>query len=183
MPSENDKRPGCLTVFFPRLKGKEISTVVLEPDKEIDSFPYCVSDRFLSPAEHSFYLVAQKILGINYVISPKVSLAEIFFITDRENYYSHLNRIIKKRVDFLVCDAITMKPRFAIELDDTSHNQENRIRRDDFVNKVFLAAKMPLVRVTTKNTYITKDLNSLFMQALGLSENNSSTSSTPNIVQ
>lgn len=183
MPTEHDKRTGCLTFFFPWLNGKEVSTTILEPDSEVESYPYCVSDRFLSPAEHSFYLVAQKVLGANYMIAPKVSLAEIFFITDREHSGSYLNRIIKKRVDFLVCDAIEMKPRFAIELDDSSHSQERRIKRDDFVNKVFLAAKLPLVRIITKNTYSTKDLYGLFMQALGLPDSNLVNASIPKIVQ
>lgn len=165
----SEEKPGCLSLFFPRrFKSRNQSKQSIS-DAVADYYPYRISDRFLSPSEHSFFLVTQKVLGSEFFVAPKVPLSEIFFITDHQDYNTYWNRINRKRVDFLVCDAVSMKPRFAIELDDSSHNRQSRIERDDFVNNVFKAAGMPLVRVSAKNTYSTSELTTIFADALKLS--------------
>ncbi len=156
MSRNKNDNPGCLSLFFPK-----------SADKKEVSFPYRLKEPFLSPSEHSFYLVAQMVLGDKFTICPQVSMAEIFSITGHENYYVALNRIIQRRIDFLVCDAVTMKPRFAIELDDSSHSRPNRVERDEFVDSVFQAAGFPLVHVKAKNGYVPNELEILFEDALG----------------
>ncbi len=71
---------------------------------------------------------------------------------------TYFSRIAQKHLDFLVCDSATMKPLLGIELDDSSHKQENRQERDDFVDRVFEAAGLPLLRLPVQREYNTKEV-------------------------
>ena len=71
---------------------------------------------------------------------------------------SYTNRIDRKHVDFLLCDAKTLKPILGIELDDKSHQRADRQERDDFVNNVFAAAKLPLMHVSVQSGYSQNEL-------------------------
>lgn len=141
------------------------STTQVEPSS-VDSFPYRTRDDFLSPAEQSFYLVLNAMMGEKFTICPKVSLADIFFVTRPNENKGAYNRINRKHVDFLICEQKTIKPRFAIELDDSSHQREDREERDGFVDAVFNAAELPLIHIPVRNAYNTAELGVLFKEAL-----------------
>ena len=79
------------------------------------------------------------------------------------------NKIDCKHVDFLLCDAKTMKPIAGIELDDKSHQREDRKERDEFVEKVFQSARLPLVRFPAKFTYSTNELSAALKPHLNIS--------------
>jgi hypothetical protein len=66
-------------------------------------------------------------------------------------------------VDFVVCDAETMQPVYAIELDDASHERQDRADRDDFVNKVFRKAGLPLLRADCKQGYSHQEMVELLL--------------------
>ena len=100
------------------------------------------------------------------VVCPKVSLAELFFVSRGDSYQTYMNKIDRKRVDFLLCDPKTLKPVLAIELDDSSHERLNRQERDHFVDEVFAAAQLPLVRVPVRQSYNVNELAALFRSAL-----------------
>jgi hypothetical protein len=122
-------------------------------EAEPASFPYRTRDDFLSPAEHSFYQVLKRTVGDEYTICPKVSLADLFYVLRPNENVSAYNRINRKHVDFVMCDPTTMRPRFAIELDDRSHGRADREERDEFVEQVFAAANLPLVRIPAQAGY------------------------------
>ena len=76
----------------------------------------------------------------------KLRLADIVGVAPgQENYMSYFNRIKAKHTDFVICDPETMEVILAIELDDPSHEREERIERDAFVDKVYEAAGIPLL--------------------------------------
>ncbi|MCP4142617.1 MAG: DUF2726 domain-containing protein [Chloroflexi bacterium] len=141
MANNND---GCLSVFLPFLKKKE---------KQIGALPYRIRDDFLSPAELSFYKVLASIVGTRLVIQSKVRLADIFFVSRPNENRAYFGKISQKHLDFLVCDPKTMKPLFGIELDDSSHKRSDRQKRDVFVNNVFRAANLPLLRFPVQRSY------------------------------
>lgn len=169
-------KSGCLTSIWNFLLGKSseptYSVIEIPADKEI--LPYRLRDDFLSPAEHSFYLVIRNLLGNYLTICPKVGLAEIFFVINPNENLSAYNRINRKHVDFLICDPKTMQPKFAIELDDASHQREDREVRDEFVDSVFEAANLPLIHIPVKRTYDTAQLGYLFRKTLQDPETNTS---------
>jgi hypothetical protein len=165
----NEKRSFLWILFGIRRHDDEVSSEDQElPSGKNITYPYKVNDRFLTLAEHSFYLVAQKVLGDQYCICPQVPLSAIFYVSDPNANHTPFNRIARKRVDFIVCDAVTMKINFGIELDDSSHRRKERVERDEFVNQVFERANLPLVHIDTKAAYHTGELMSLFEKALGL---------------
>jgi len=171
MTRTKKKNQGCLSALFDLLanlikRGEPESGIVgNEPDFS-KPLPFRLRDDFLSTAEHSFYMVLKSMMSSYFTICPKVSLSDIFFVTNPDRNMSAYNRINRKHVDFLICDAETMKPRFAIELDDKSHNRQDRKERDEFVEELFETANLPLVRIPVRPTYNTNELGVLFRGAL-----------------
>jgi hypothetical protein len=162
-----NKNRGCFSVFFPKSSPKDTTVTEYPADKEEElTLPYRVSDRFLSQTEYSFYMVAKKVLADRFIICPQIPLSSIFFITDKANYTAAFNKISRKRIDFLICDGLTVKPLFGIELDDKSHEKLDRIERDIFVEKIFENSGLPLLRIPVKNAYVTTDLELLFIGVL-----------------
>jgi hypothetical protein len=160
-----NNNPGCLGFLFQligvnpksskKIIDEESSNKVAE-----EEFPYALRDDFLSPSELSFYKIIRLVMPNEFLIFTKVALKDIFFVTekDRSRHSTYMNKISKKHVDFLVCNAETMKPVCAIELDDTSHERKDRVIRDQFVNQVFQHAHLPLIRYTNKRSYVLSEV-------------------------
>jgi hypothetical protein len=146
MTAKTKQKQGCLSVFFPFLGRKP------------EALPYRVRDDFLSPAEFSFYKVLSSLGGTRLTIQSKVRLADIFFVARPNENMAFFNRIAQKHLDFLVCDSVTMKPLLGIELDDSSHKRNDRQERDDFVERVFEAAGLPLLHVPVQREYNTREI-------------------------
>jgi hypothetical protein len=169
MAARNQSYRGCLSIIFPWLaKGGDKSkdyTVRFDSGSDekdskfdLDSLPYRLRDDFLSPAEFSFYKVLSGLVGTHLVIQSKVRLADIFFVSRPNENMSYFHRIAQRHVDFLICEPQTMKPLLGIELDDSSHNRSDRQERDDFVDHVFEAAELPLVRVPAEREYNSREI-------------------------
>ena len=121
--------------------------------------PYKKRDDFLSEAERMFYLTMSNFIEDKATICPKVAVKEIVFIgkgTGKE-YMKYFNWIAKKHVDFIICDSVMMNVLCAVELDDSSHSKTDRKKRDEFVDKVFETAKIPLFHLPLKNGYSALD--------------------------
>ena len=132
-------------------------------EKAQDEFPYALRDDFLSPAEQSFCQVLRTIVSDRLVVCPTVALGDLFFAKtgDVRQNRIFLNRIDRKHVDFLLCEPTRLRPVVGIELDDKSHDRPDRQERDQFVESVFLAAKLPLLRVPARRGYSATELKSL----------------------
>jgi hypothetical protein len=123
-----------------------------------ESLPYRLRDDFLSPAEFSFYKVLSSLVGIRLTIQSKVRLADIFFVSRPNENVAYFNKITQQHLDFLVCDSSTMKPLFGIELDDSSHRRNARQERDEFVERVFQVAGLPLLGVPVQREYNSREI-------------------------
>jgi predicted RNA-binding Zn-ribbon protein involved in translation (DUF1610 family) len=135
-------------------------------------YPYLIRDDFLSPAELNFYRVLRSAVSEWALIYPKVNLGDLFYAktSDNSEYRTYTNKIDRKHIDFLLCDPATVQPILGIELDDKSHQRQDRQERDEFVKNVFAAARLPLVRIAVKHSYSVTELNSLFQQYVGKKE-------------
>lgn len=152
MPNQKiESNKGCLVALFPWLEKKTTPDIVITDDQE--PLPYRLRDNFLSHAEFSFYKVLAGILGEKYIILCKVRLADIFYVSQPNINLRFFNYISSKHVDFLVCETELMKPVFAVELDDSSHNREDRVERDEFVDQVYSIADFPLLHFQAKYAY------------------------------
>lgn len=145
--SKGSDKTGCLGFFLRWV----VSPV--EPAEEEVTFPYGLRDDFLSPAELSFFRVLKNELPANWHLVAKVNLADLFFVRQPHRNQAARNRIDRKHVDFVICEALTMKPLLGIELDDSSHARQDRVERDAFVDLVFQAAGLPILHVTAARGY------------------------------
>jgi hypothetical protein len=162
MAANSNQNPGCLSKIFPFLQPANNNSTA----PTLESFPYRVRDDFLSPAEFSFYKVLFGLIGTRLTIQSKVRLADIFFVARPNENVGSFNRIAQRHLDFLVCDSVTMKPLLGIELDDSSHLRTDRQERDEFVEKVFQAAQLPLLRVPVQREYNSREIAALIAPLL-----------------
>lgn len=152
----NTEEPiGCLAAIL-RLFGIGLGHPTTPPN-----LPYRQRDDFLSPAEFSFYRVLVSAIGNRAVVCPKVNLADVFYVARQQQYQAYRNKIDRKHVDFLICDPYTMRPCLGVELDDASHGRRDRQHRDEFVDRVFEAAGLPLLRIPAQAAY---NANALWSQ-------------------
>src|SRR5690606_27410259 len=84
-----------------------------------------------------------------------------------ENSKSAEKRINQKHVDFLLCDAASMRPLVGIELDDSSHERSDRKQRDKTVDGVFKAGGLPLLHMPVGRGYSPAGLTALLAPHLG----------------
>lgn len=100
----------------------------------------------------------QNILGGKNYIFPQVHLSSIFDekIKNGQDWEGARAHIEKKSVDYVVCDKVSKKILFAIELDDKSHEKPDRIARDKTVNELFDEVGIPLIRVTASDDLSSK---------------------------
>ncbi len=132
------------------------------------TFPYGKRDDFLSPAELSFFRVLKSGLPAEWHLIAKVNLADLFFVRQPHRNQAARNRIDRKHVDFVLCDALTMEPLLGIELDDLSHERKDRVERDELVDRVFEAAGLPLLHVMAAKGYQTAALMQNVREKLGI---------------
>ncbi len=132
-------------------------------EDQLRGFPYRLKASLLSPAEHNFFLNLRGAVAERALITPKVGLNDIFWmqLEDKSQFRGYLNKIDRKHVDFLLCDPKTMRPLVGIELDDSSHQREDRQERDMFVDGVFAAAGLPLIHASAKRAYVVDEIAAL----------------------
>ena len=140
-----------------------ISDLLFEKDEKSSSkieYPYHMVDEFMSPAELNFFFNLKAAIGDSAQIFSKVKLSDLFYAKTGDNgkNRSYTNRIDRKHIDFLLCNSKTLQPILGIELDDKTHQRADRHERDDFVNHVFAAAKLPLIHISVQRGYSQSEL-------------------------
>ena len=74
----------------------------------------------------------------NFHLLAKVRLADLIE-ADERNYSNKqfaFYKIQAKHIDFALCDKSNLEPVLIIEIDDNTHNDAERIKRDNFVDEV-----------------------------------------------
>lgn len=104
----------------------------------------------LTPAEAQFFRVLQAAVGSEYIIFPQLSIWTLIepAVKDSPAARAFTNRINLKRIDFLLVESTTLRPYMAIELDDRSHQRDERQKRDAFVDEVFHRAGLTLIHIS-----------------------------------
>ena len=137
------------------------------------ALPYRRETSLLSPAERSFYealLVALRDRR-DLVVFAKVRLIDLLSVpAGAGNRRAHVNRVCSKHVDFVLCDRRELRPLLVIELDDASHEREDRRDRDAFVDAALAEADLPILRVRAQRGYVPTELARLIDEKLAVSE-------------
>jgi hypothetical protein len=124
---------------------------VLLPD---DRPPYEKRPSVVTDAEHQFWRVLRDVAHEKWVILPMVRLADVIRVRDKTpRSQSWQNRIHAKQLDFVLCDPATLEAKLAVELDDATHDQPDRIADDEFLGAALAASKLPLLRVPRSDAY------------------------------
>ncbi len=137
----------------------------VEVIQQRERLPYRLRERFLSTPEIALFHVLQKMVGVHYLICPKVALNDIFYIVRPNENVHFFNKIFRKHVDFLLCEPESLKPAIGIELVKPVSKTEKR-EADQFMDDLFLSAGLPLVHIQTSEHYSQQDLNQLFELAI-----------------
>ena len=124
-----------------------LTNQIEEPQKP-EIYPY-YRKKLLTKNEWMFFKRLKEITDRHHLhILSKVRLIDLVDVDERlpqKEKMSYRARIIQKHVDFVLVNPDTFQVYMIIELDDSSHNAEKRKERDDLVNKVCEAAKLPII--------------------------------------
>jgi hypothetical protein len=123
---------------------------------QLELSPYSAKSNLLSPAERSFLGVLVNAIGTDYVVAPKVRVADAVAPRtgmSRSDWQRAFNRISAKHFDYVVCRASDFRIVAAVELDDKSHKQARRRERDQFLEAAIRSADLPLLRFDAKSGY------------------------------
>jgi len=130
-----------------------------------DRLPYRLRGQFLTTTELALFRVLKTIVEDRYLICPKVSLNEIFYIVRPNENVHFFNKFFRKHVDFLLCDPQTLAPAFGVEILRLNSKDETR-EYDKFMSELFLDAGLPLAHVQSSETYDPADIIFLFQLAV-----------------
>jgi len=130
------------------------------PSEKSEDLPYVLKRYLMSKAERSFFGVLEQVTDSSkYYIFPQVSLNNLVTVEKGAgSYQAFHNKVDRKSVDFVLFDKSALSPVLAIELDDSSHDREDRQERDAFVDRVLAKAGLPLLHVRAQAAYDPKQL-------------------------
>ena len=113
--------------------------------------PYRLREHFLTTPEVTLYRALKEMAGERYVIYAKVALNDIFCIVRPNENVHYFNGLIRKHVDFLLCNPQTLRPRIGVELVGPIPNggAQYNLLMEDF----FLTASLPLVQIPSNDHY------------------------------
>jgi very-short-patch-repair endonuclease len=151
---------------------KLFSGKVISKDSNV-SYEFKKRKYFMTSSENAFYKRLVSLYGDKYFIFPQVNVASILSEKiNGQNWKAARNIINRKSVDYLICDKNYIMPLAAIELDDSSHDKEDRIKRDALVEQMFINSGMPLVRFKNVNNLSDYELKEKIESALNNSDKN-----------
>lgn len=123
---------------------------------------YLKKEYLLTQTELKFYKLLKQITDeLNLSICPQVSLYQIV----NSKNYKDFNRIQNKCIDFVITEP-NLKIKLCIELDDYTHKQRKRTKRDEFINKLFADLNIKLLRIPVQSFYDLEDLKSKIKESL-----------------
>lgn len=114
---------------------------------------YKIKEEFITENELRLYKVLKKVAyELKLDIFTQVALNRILEINNRRKQQQLRNRIDRKSIDFVLYNERTKKIICCIELDDPTHEREERIERDLFLDKIFKDT-IKLIRIKVQNYY------------------------------
>jgi len=137
--------------------------------RETAIYKYKSKDYIMTQSEVEFFKILINVAGDRYFAFPQVHLSAILDHKvpgqDWKPAFRHING---KSVDFVLCDKVTLKAVYAIELDDTSHESTVRQERDGEVERIFQDTDLPLVRFSNYKSLSQDEIAQRFYEAHSL---------------
>ncbi len=124
----------------------EVLSQPIGPEK----LPYVKKKYLLTQSERKLFAILNESFSQQYYIFPQIHIASIINVkSGTREWQKYFNKIIRKSNDFTIFDKVNISPLLAIELDDITHDREDRIERDGFVDSAFNAAGIPIKHIKT----------------------------------
>lgn len=139
------------------------SDINIQCTKNINySEKYVKKDYLLTQTELKFYRLLKQITDeLNLVVCPQVALYQVV----QNKNFKDFNKIQNKSIDFVIVEP-NLKIKLCIELDDYTHRREKRIKRDEFLNKLFNDLEIKLLRIPVQNYYNLEELKKKIEESL-----------------
>lgn len=131
---------------------------------------YCKRRYAITLNELKFYKVLMEIAQeLDLILFSQVSLYNI--VEMKENLpksirYKFFNKIASKSIDFVFVDKESCRIKLCIELDDSTHNRPNRIKRDKFINDLFKDLEINLLRYPVYKVYYKETIKNHIIQKI-----------------
>ena len=136
-------------------------------EEEKKKYDYKRKQFFLTRAEHECYDALVVAVGQEYHVFAQVHLPTI--VDNKvvgQNWRGAFKHINEKSVDFVLCDKAYISPKLAIELDDKTHERPERRERDTEVERILMAAGLPLLRLENRGSFSPNELAQQIKNAL-----------------
>ncbi|MFT3959968.1 DUF2726 domain-containing protein [Propionivibrio sp.] len=118
-------------------------SVFLKKKTASGRWPFYVKKILTQPEQVLFHRLVTALP--DYVVLSQVQLSRVLGVEKGARFHEWNNRINRMSLDFLICRK-NFSVVAAVELDDSSHLKESRIRADDKKNKALSDAGVKLVR-------------------------------------
>lgn len=118
--------------------------------EKYDLSRYYLKNSIVTPVEKWMYNIIKDELTEEYFVAPKVGIKDFVGVKKGNNYMKYFGHIAQRHIDFLVCKKETLSPAFGIEIDDTSHEQQNRKDRDQENDLIYNAIGIKVLHMPTK---------------------------------
>lgn len=132
-------------------------------------YKYQAKQYYMTASENDFFRILEKVAGDRYYIFPQAHLSKLLsekvIGQDWKAQKAAFRHINGKSVDYVLCDRQTLKPVYAVELDDYTHNYSSRKERDIEVERIFHSAGIPLVRFNNYKSLSEDDIAKKFYEA------------------
>lgn len=146
--------PLILIIILISIMGNKKSKGTSQNKKNTQSqmLEYKLRPFLMTKNESAFYNTLLPIARTkNLTVFTKVRLADLIEPKTKENWQTAFNKIKSKHIDFVLCDPTSSRPLIAIELDDSSHQNEDRSHRDMFVDRALSSAGLPILHTLNAN--------------------------------
>lgn len=129
---------------------------------------YRKSKSLLTFRERELHRALRRANDNEFALMLKVRMGDFIYLANSPlDRKAHNNKILCKHVDFLFCDKFTLEPLLVVELDDSSHKQEDRIERDKFKDETFQAVGLPCLRIELQEKYEWESLRQQIKEKIG----------------
>ena len=125
-----------------------------------------VKAQYLTPREKQFYPYLKEVADkLGYTVSMKARLGDL--VTGAHQKYTseggkELFKVQRKHVDFVLFDPEALEVKLIIELDDTTHDRQDRVNRDVFVDNVLEGTGYKILHVYGPDNLEEERLNKLY---------------------
>ncbi len=121
-------------------------------EKRNERYPFVAKKHFLSEPEQRLFTELVREFGGRYSVCAKVHLPSVLdAVEEGQAGQNQVNRLIRKALDFVICDRDGNRVLLVVEMDDWAHDLEKRVAHEQFVDKALTAAGIPLLRFKTKD--------------------------------